>query len=120
MPVRQRMQVDPHLKLIISQMVLDGLTTNTITFFINAWPYLYCDKGVSCAELARKMKISQQCARHHIRMLEDLNYTLRIGYKAWRLAENPIKDNDLNAMKYLAIANDIINPSFIYRQQVNA
>jgi DNA-binding Lrp family transcriptional regulator len=96
-------------------MVLDNISTPTIYFFMYAWPYLQRERGISCTELARKVKISPQCARKHIQKLERLNYTFRVNYRAWRLAENPLRDKDLSEMRHLAISHGIIKPSWSRR-----
>lgn len=114
-PFHNGAQFDAYLKLILAQMVLDNMSTPTISFFMHAWPYLQRDKGISCTELANKVKISPQCARKHIQRLESLNYTFRVNYRAWRLAENPLTDKDLSEMKRLAVSHDIIRPDWSRR-----
>lgn len=109
---RPKPTYDPYLKLILAQMVLDDLGTPTISFFMHAWPYLQGERGISCTDLAKKVCISSQCARKHIQKLESLNYAFRVNYRAWRLAENPLKDKDLNEMKRLAVSHHIIQPDW--------
>ena len=99
--------LDVFLKLVLAQMVVDGLSTSSIQFFLQALPYLQGQDGISCSDLARQIGMTMQSARRHIGILCDLSYTERINYRRWRVVDDPIYDKDLYALKKLAVDSQL-------------
>lgn len=108
-------------KLIISQMVIEGVSMATIDFFKNAFGILSSENGVGCPRMAEEAFVTRQNANLHCRRLQEAGYLERCNYRAWRLAEKPVRDTDLltvmNAMSVsLPFYHNQISPAFVTKK----
>lgn len=93
------------MKLIVGQIALDGATAGTIKFFRDSYQLLNRQQGSSCKEMATAASLTRQHARRHIAWLESVGCVKRIGFRAWKLSDAPLKDAEYVMLARVAPAN---------------
>lgn len=82
------------LKLILSQMAIQGLRAETIEFFKLTYHLLSSDAGTRCIVMSKEASLTRQSAMRHARFLLKDGYVIKEG-RTWRLSPTAIKDPDL-------------------------
>lgn len=92
------------MRLILSQMALEGMPASTVTFYSLIYPFLKRNRKSSCKKMSEAAFVSTNYARKHVKRLEEAGYLNRLNYFSWELIEDPFRDDQLRFMNKLVIS----------------
>lgn len=89
-------------KLLLSQMVMDGLTNSTIDFFRMILATMKENEGIlSLANLSNIACMTRRGCHKHLYILRKKGYVERVSHSEWMLIEPLLRDSDLRTCSRL-------------------